>query len=712
MSVSIVSANVRGLGNATKRHSIFNYYRKRCNILCLQETHSTKESIEFWRNEWGGDIYTSHGESDSRGVAILINPQYDISVENIQQDQDGRVLAMDCKKNDYTFSICVIYAPNTDKPEFFVKVVEILQKMNDNRIMVGDFNLVLEDIDSKNVKTNNEKASCVVKNIMEELMLVDIWRMRNNEKKRYTHIRAKPKFAGRCLDFAVIESGICDKIGDCFYLPGILSDHSSMYLCLDVDVNERGKGYWKFNCSHLKLPEYLELINKRLIEIEPILENMGVIEGWEFIKFEMRRISKKFAKERASDTELIISYLSEKIVEMKDRGDALDEKEAKILLESKIDLDEILLKKAESLLFRTRCNWYEFEGKSSKYFYGLKKRRYDAKTCHTLIGENERVVKKDSEILDLQMKYYKKLYTKNSDVNFNIVNQSNLKVPQKMWEEQNQEFTYEEIAKAVKQLNNQKCLGNDVIPVNFYKVFWAKLSKPFMCMLNYAYEEGKMPETMMRGVINLIPKTGKDSRFLKNLRPLTLLNTDYKIIEKALANRLIPALDILISCDQRGFLRDRRIATNIRKIFDVITYAQNEEIAALILSLDFEKCFDKIEFEAIYGAMSYFGIAPYVIQWTKTMYEGFTVNVQNNGKFSENFKIERSVHQGGPCSAYYFLLCAELLAIALKEDQEIQGVMVNEIMNLLNQYADDADMFLMFEKRTVEKVSRCLGKVS
>ena len=80
------------------------------------------------------------------------------------------------------------------------------------------------------------------------------------------------------------------------------------------------------------------------------------------------------------------------------------------------------------------------------------------------------------------------------------------------------------------------------------------------------------------GVLNLIPKPGKDSRYIKNLRPITLLNCDYKVIEKMIATRLDPILQHLIHPDQTGFLPNRRIATNIRKMMDIMLYCKRARL--------------------------------------------------------------------------------------------------------------------------------------
>ena len=106
------------------------------------------------------------------------------------------------------------------------------------------------------------------------------------------------------------------------------------------------------------------------------------------------------------------------------------------------------------------------------------------------------------------------------------------------------------------------------------------------------FEEESLHRTAREGILNLIPKANKDTRHVKNLRPITLLNTDYKIIEKAIANKMVPALKHIIHKDQRGFMKDRRISVNIRKLLDIIHHTKVEDLEAVVLSLDFVKCFD------------------------------------------------------------------------------------------------------------------------
>ena len=123
----------------------------------------------------------------------------------------------------------------------------------------------------------------------------------------------------------------------------------------------------------------------------------------------------------------------------------------------------------------------------------------------------------------------------------------------------------DELGTALKAMNNEKTPGEDGIPADFYKTFWNLLKLPFHQMAMQSFETKKLHQSARRGILNLIPKSNKDSRYIKNLRPITLLNTDYKIIEKAIANKMIPALEHIIHTDQRGFMKNRRFLSILGK---------------------------------------------------------------------------------------------------------------------------------------------------
>ena len=107
-------------------------------------------------------------------------------------------------------------------------------------------------------------------------------------------------------------------------------------------------------------------------------------------------------------------------------------------------------------------------------------------------------------------------------------------------------LTLEECAKAVSNFQNDKTPGSDGFTVDFYRRFWNLLGKLMVNSFNYAFQTGNLSISQRLGIILLILKKDKNLEFLKNRRPITLLNTDYKISTKAIAMRLEKVLPKII----------------------------------------------------------------------------------------------------------------------------------------------------------------------
>ena len=113
----------------------------------------------------------------------------------------------------------------------------------------------------------------------------------------------------------------------------------------------------------------------------------------------------------------------------------------------------------------------------------------------------------------------------------------------------------------------------DGITIEFYWKFWKQLSPMLMDMYSHSYDVGMLPALVREGLISLLSKKNKDPHYIKNKRPLTLLNNDYKILAKAIDNRLWEVLPNIIADDQTGFIKGRKISHNVRKSLDIMDYA-------------------------------------------------------------------------------------------------------------------------------------------
>ena len=580
-----------------------------------------------------------------------------------------------------------------------------LKERSENKIIIGDFNLTLNiELDRENTYCNNNKAKEEVENIIDEFCLEDTWRVRNGDKREYSWIKkhAFPHKASR-IDFALISKGLDQKVEMIQYTSSVFTDHRALYAMLELDPFERGKGYWKFNSSLLHKPEFVDLMNKEIVSTIQASVDKTPIERWENLKDRIKKVSRKFANQNSAKDRLIIAQLSE-IVDNYESRLPLNQEEDRLLTNTRLDLEEKTFERIKGVMFRSKANWIEQGEKNTKYFFSLEKAKYNAKTCYKLKDDQDKEYTSPQEILAIPKDFYTKLYQKDEFVKFDLQNTDQLYVPEDIKIQQDQQITMQELQQAIKDMKNNKTPGEDGIPIDFYKVFWQHLKDLFYEVMIECFSNNKLHDTAQQGILNLIPKPNKDSRFIKNLRPITLLNTDYKIIEKAIANKMMPALEHIIHHDQRGFMKDRRISVNIRKILDIIQEAKKEDLGAVILSLDFVQCFDKCSFDILFGSLDYFKFGDIVKQWTRILYKDYTVKIQNNGHFSQPIQINKGVHQGGCCSSVYFLVIAEILAISLRSNKDIEGINIKGIRNLLNQFADDMDISSLCNKESLENI--------
>ena len=326
----------------------------------------------------------------------------------------------------------------------------------------------------------------------------------------------------------------------------------------------------------------------------------------------------------------------------------------------------------------------------------------------TLIAADGTTYVDCKQILKKQAEFYEKLYQTDTEVSFHYINKDQVKVDPDDLTELNSDFTLGELTKALKSSKRGKSPGLDRLSTEFYVIFWLKLANPLLEVMNYAQEIGKLHKSALKGVIVTIPKKGKDTRYLKNLRPITLLNTDYKLIEKVISGLINPILIDLIHNDQKGFLPNRLISANIRCILDIIAHLDSEGEDGIVVSMDYEKCFDRIEKTAIIGSLNYFGFSEKMITLAKIFYNGTSACVFNNGFVSREFKVTRGIKQEAPNSPYYFLLCAEVLAILLRNNKVIEGFPMREFNKLFGQYADDMDLYCKNTTANLKEIDRVM----
>ena len=176
-------------------------------------------------------------------------------------------------------------------------------------------------------------------------------------------------------------------------------------------------------------------------------------------------------------------------------------------------------------------------------------------------------------------------------------------------------ITIEEIYNSLKGLPNNKTPGLDGLPIEFYNFFWKTLKYILLDSFMYGFKNDILSLDQWRAVLVLLPKPNKDVRLLKNWRPISLLNTDYKIIAKLLSNRLQKVIPSIIHNDQVGYIKNRIISENIHTLLDTIELTNNKLDPGLLTFIDFEKAFDTISWKFLFDTLIYFFLLLLFYYW-------------------------------------------------------------------------------------------------
>ena len=204
------------------------------------------------------------------------------------------------------------------------------------------------------------------------------------------------------------------------------------------------------------------------------------------------------------------------------------------------------------------------EKKSTKYFLNLEKRSHIRKHIRKL-NLSGVITTNPFEILEAEKTYYKNLYS-SKQVNIDCQESSqcfdNPNIPKLTDDWKNLcegKVSIEEVSEVLKTFKDYKVPGNDGPPAELYKTFWHLLGDSLVASFNTAFESGNMSTSQRQALNTLIDKKDKDRSMLDNWRPISLLNTDVKILSKALAFRIISKSLAKYNSSQSKWLRGRKV---------------------------------------------------------------------------------------------------------------------------------------------------------
>ena len=318
--LSLLSFNVNGLAGKIKRCSVFERLKKHKCILFLQETHSSINTEHIWRAEWGSDIIFCHGQTNSKGVAIMLPSNLSYNINETVKDKDGRFIMLDIDIDDINYILVNVYAPTRDHKKEQITFIDyvkeqVTQHSEKNMILAGDYNFYhdkkLDKQSSMPDIHDNTEYRTQIDSLLEALSLQDPWRVQNPNVRRYTwHSRGK---ASR-LDYCFLSEHLLNTIGKCEILPGIQSDHSILSIKLNQVKNLcRGRGLWKFNNDLLHDHVYVQEIKNIIAENKKkYADAVNKSLRFEILKMEIRSFTRPYCTKKKKNRQELKASLEKK----------------------------------------------------------------------------------------------------------------------------------------------------------------------------------------------------------------------------------------------------------------------------------------------------------------------------------------------------------------------------------------------------------------
>ncbi len=273
-----------------------------------------------------------------------------------------------------------------------------------------------------------------------------------------------------------------------------------------------------------------------------------------------------------------------------------------------------------------------------------------------------------------------------------------------------EKITYSECAAALRLSKNGTSPGLDGVPFELWKALHARHTEDsrfpertyfdVVRLLTAAFEDARRygvdPKTSFtHGWIAPIYKEKGERARVVNYRPITLLNTDYKLLSKMLAVRLAAVAPDIIHKAQAGFVPGRKIHNHTQLARLMMTWAERNSADGAIVALDQEKAYDKISHDYLWRVLRAFGIPESFIGLVQSLYRHAETSIMINGILSRPYRVYRGVRQGDPLSCLLFDLAIEPLSAMIRKS-DIKGFNIPRCGEVLKAvlFADDTTVYL------------------
>jgi hypothetical protein len=198
----------------------------------------------------------------------------------------------------------------------------------------------------------------------------------------------------------------------------------------------------------------------------------------------------------------------------------------------------------------------------------------------------------------------------------------------------------------MEQANMKSAPGIDGLSNIFLREFWRFIRHSLFKYCKKCLENGRLTQNFRGAAIKLIPKKGEVSQ-LKNWRPISLLSNVYKIISRAINNRLNKIVNRVCSRSQKGFNNCRYTQECLINVIETISYCKDNNIPGAVVAVDMAKAFDTLSHGYLREVFKFFNFGPYLTSWLELIGQNrLACIILDDGSYSKNFDLERGRAQG------------------------------------------------------------------
>lgn len=416
--LKFVSFNVNGLNGPVQRKRVLTYLKKiETDIAFIQETHLTAQEHKKLKRGWIGQVFSSSFNSKARGVAILVNKNIPITVQETIDDPLGRYVLINSLIYSEQWTLLNLYAPNYDDISFIQDIFLKVSGGREHILIGGDFIFCLDPIlDKSATSIAMSKSALETLSFMKDLNLTDVWRQTHPQTIDYSYYSNRHNSHTR-IDLFLLSTHVTYRALESEYLPRILSDHSPLTLSVVMPEKMPNMYRWRLNPTLLKKRDFCTFIRdqiKLFCETNcPSSPNSFIL--WDTLKAYLRgqiiSYTKGIKKSYVADME----KLEKEILGLeKDFQQHRDKKIYSLLVSKKLKYNTLCTYKTEKNILRTRQRYYELGEKANKVLSWQLKKEESSKTINQIEDERGSITQNPKEINKTFKKFYINLYKSES----------------------------------------------------------------------------------------------------------------------------------------------------------------------------------------------------------------------------------------------------------------------------------------------------------